>query len=79
MHDVTVSAMLFGSAAINNALVDMRTANPNGIIPTFGGKIGFQFYDTWVQVKYTHNYICNEMFTYCSTFIACCVRLFSRI
>ena len=50
MHDVTVSAMLFGSAALHNALVDMRTRNPYGIIPTFGGKVGFQFYDTWVQV-----------------------------
>ena len=51
MHDVSVSAMLFGSAAIHNALVDMRTANPNGIVPRFGGKMGFQFYDTWVQVR----------------------------
>ena len=51
MHDVSVSAMLFGSAAIHNALVDMRTANPNGVVPMFGGKMGFQFYDTWVQVS----------------------------
>ena len=52
MHDVTTSAILIGSAAIHNALIDMRTANPNGVIPTFAGKMGFQFYDTLAQVSF---------------------------
>ena len=53
MHDTHVSAMMFGSAALHNALVDMKTANPNGRTPSYINteKIGFQFYDTYVQVK----------------------------
>jgi hypothetical protein len=51
MHDVIVSTMMFGSAAIHNALVDMRTGNPNGILALqYSARMGFQFYDTYVQV-----------------------------
>ena len=41
---------MFGSAAMHNTLVDMRTANPDGRNPLSSSKMGFQFYDTYVQV-----------------------------
>jgi hypothetical protein len=51
-HDIRVSSMLFGQAAIGNALVNGRTPNlPNLKSQWLIGdtKMGFQFYDTYVQ------------------------------
>jgi len=45
-HDAEISAMVFGSAWINNAIVNGRSNNTN---TAFGTTQGFQFYDTWTQ------------------------------
>jgi hypothetical protein len=51
MHDVRKGAMLFGKSALNSALINMHSANPNAVVyPWNTDKMGFQFYDTWTQV-----------------------------
>lgn len=51
MHDVRVSAMLFGEASLVNVLVTGRTPNlrSNFLISQNDNKMGFQFYDTHVR------------------------------
>lgn len=50
-HDVRVGAMMFGDAALHNAVINLYSDNPSDFfIQQWQEKIGFQFYDTWVQV-----------------------------
>ena len=51
MHDVRVSAMLFGEASLVNVLVTGRTPNLRSpyLIAQNNNKMGFQFYDTHVK------------------------------
>jgi hypothetical protein len=51
IHDVSTGVMMFGSAALNSALINLHSGNPNGLIYRWNANVGFQFYDTWVQVS----------------------------
>jgi len=60
MHDCALGAFFFGSSVMHNALVNAVSKNPNNIIRFIDiengwegeyTKVGFQFYDTWVQVN----------------------------
>jgi hypothetical protein len=52
-HDFRTSAMMFGSSAMSLAIVNLRSGNPNNEIfyDKWKDLMGFQFYDTWVQVN----------------------------
>lgn len=50
VHDTLQGAMLFGQGAISNALINVRSYNPHNSLLPYVSRIGFQFYDTWVQI-----------------------------
>ena len=60
IHDCALGAFFFGSSVLHNGLINTLSNNPNNAIryiDVYYGwygiftKVGFQFYDTWVQVK----------------------------
>ena len=64
MHDSALGAFFFGSSVLHNGLINGASNNPNNAI-RYGteedgwagtySKVGFQFYDTWVQVFQSFN------------------------
>jgi hypothetical protein len=61
MHDTRLGAFFFGSSMLHNGLISASSNNPNnGIYMSQDGrtapysKVGFQFYDTWIQVVYEY-------------------------
>jgi hypothetical protein len=63
MHDSSIGAFLFGSAAIHNALININSKNPNNQLFIYWlYRIGFQFYDTWSQVYFFFFFIKHNIF-----------------
>lgn len=50
-HDIYRAAFLFGSSALHNALINLYSANPENYVRAPDKVLGFQYYDTWVQVR----------------------------